>query len=162
MAHQPASQSANSRLLEYITLSSALLQCFALQIIDEEAYEMQGIFYVFVLANMLLNNYYRGTRIHLWPMIIAFAIYSVALIFGMFLTVTYYSYFLMTLLSSVLIYIFGNPEYYTKFEPSGQYAVGCIDTSTKMGQNKVLIYYPTEKSLKLSMRTIDGLWMAIF
>jgi hypothetical protein len=143
-------------MLEYLTVGSALLQCCALQVIDDEAVEMQGVFYVFVLINMLINNYYRGTRIHLYPMVIAFFCYSVALIFGILITITYYNYALMTVISCALLQVFGNPEYYAKFVPSGKFAVGCVDTLTKMGNNKVLIYYPTEKAA--TARYADYRW----
>ena len=116
---------------------------------------MQAVFYVFVLANMLLNNYYRGTRIHLWPMVIAFIFYSIALIFDTLTGLTYYNYFLMTVISMVMLQIFGTPDQYSKYSPSGKYAVGCFDTVTKINSSRVLVYYPTEKVLTGANRYVD-------
>lgn len=104
--------------------------------------------YVFVLANLLLNNHHRGTRIHLYPLVAGFICYSVALLFEFLEEIAFYYYYIMTLLSLMLVYFFGSLDFYNNFELSGRFAVGAVLTATKAGNNKVLIYYPTEKAAK--------------
>ena len=99
-----------------------------------------------VLANLLINNYYRGTRIHLYPLCAGFAVYSLALFFEFLEEIAFYYYYLMTLVSLMLVYFFGTLDYYNSFELSGRHAVGATVTQTKSQANRVLIYYPTNKN----------------
>jgi platelet-activating factor acetylhydrolase len=80
----------------------------------------------------------------MYPLIMGFSIYGVSLLFETLEEITFYYYYLTCLTSIVLVYFFGGIEY-NNFVPSGRHAVGCIETITKMGQNRVLIYYPTKK-----------------
>ena len=78
-------------------------------------------------------------------MIMGFSIYAVALLFETLEELAFYYYYLTALASLVLIYFFGSVEQYTGYEPSGRFAVGCVESQTKIGQNRVLLYYPTDK-----------------
>jgi hypothetical protein len=51
----------------------------------------------------------------------------------------------MCLTSCILVYFFG-PHQYNAFKPSGKNAVGCVETISKSGENRVLIFYPTLNS----------------
>lgn len=141
--------STNSQLMEYIALTSSFIHCcIMLFLYSEDILELKLVLYAFVFANLAISHYYRGTRIHLWPLIFGFSCYSVALLFETLEEITFYYYYLMCLVSIMLVYFFGTSEFYSKFELSGQYAVGCIQTETKIGANRILIYYPTEKYTK--------------
>jgi hypothetical protein len=48
----------------------------------------------------------------------------------------------------MLVYFFGNTNQYSTFVLSGNYAPGCTETQTKIGANRVLIYYPVDKNSK--------------
>ena len=137
---------ANSHLVEYIALGCALLQCCIMLFQSHDQLEVKLLLYVLVLANLLINNHYRGTRIHLYPLCAGFALYSLALFFEFLEEIAFYYYYLMTLVSLMLVYFFGTLDYYNKFELSGRHAVGAQVTNTKTGNNKVLIYYPTDKN----------------
>ena len=79
-----ASISSSSHILEYIALGSAFFHCCMMFFNSEVPLELNLLFYTFVLANLLINNYQRGTRVHFYPLISGFALYSVALLFGIF------------------------------------------------------------------------------
>jgi hypothetical protein len=81
-------------------------------------------------------------------MISGFALYSVALLFEYLEELTFYYYYLMTCISIMLAYFFGSTSQYDMFMLSGKYAAGCVETQTKVGANRVLIYYPTDKNTK--------------
>ena len=84
----------------------------------------------------------------MYPVISGFAFYSVALLFQYMLEITLYYYYLTCLISIALVYFFGSYDQYSNFEPSGKYAVGCVEAQTKICQNRLLIYYPTDKRTK--------------
>ena len=129
-------------LIEQLTLASAFLHGLIIIMIGDDQLEMNLLFYVFVFTFLLVNNHYRGTRIHLYPLCLGFAFYSLALLFELFMRITLYYYFTMTVLSIVLVKVFGNLEYYKHYEVSGRYAAACVESELKVG-NRVLIYYPT-------------------
>lgn len=105
--------SANTYLLEYVALASAFIHCCIMLFQGHDApLEIKVMYWAFVLANLLVNNYFRGTRIHLWPLISGFAFYSVALLFEYLEELTYYYYYLMTCLSIMLVYFFGSSYQY--------------------------------------------------
>lgn len=108
---------------------------------------MSVVLHLFSLASLFLNHHYRGTRIHLYPLLTGFALYSLAFFFGVFEETAYYYYYLTLLTSMVVSFFFGTTNFYDSFEPSGRkYQVGCIMTEMKSGtQNRVMIYYPTSK-----------------
>lgn len=100
------------------------------------------------MATLFLNNHFRGTRVHLYPLLMGFAIYSLAFFFGIFEEITYYYYYLTVLISMLITFFFGSTEYYNSFETSGahKFKVGCLMTAIKGGSaNRVMIYYPTSK-----------------
>jgi hypothetical protein len=103
------------------------------------------LLYFFVLINLLVNNHFRGTRVHLYPLMSGFALYSLALLFGVFEEITFYYYYLMTLGSMMVAYFFGTVDFYQSFETSGRYRAACKEALTKVNGNRVFIYYPTEK-----------------
>jgi hypothetical protein len=112
---------------------------------------MAVMLHLFSLGSLLINNYFRGTRVHLYPLLMGFALYSLAFFFGVYEEVTYYYYYLMCLLSLLLSFFFGTTNYYSSFELSGshKHRVGCVQTSLKGGsQNRVMIYYPTPKDYR--------------
>ena len=74
-----------------------------------------------------------------------YSLYAVALLFETLEEITFYYYYLTSLVSLILVFFLGSMEQYSGYEPSGRFAVGCVEEVTKVGQNRVLIYYPTDK-----------------
>ena len=70
------------------------------------------LLYFFVLINLFMNNHYRGTRIHLYPIMMGFSLYSLTLLFGIFEELAFYYYYLTTLVSIVIVFFFGSVDYY--------------------------------------------------
>ena len=85
-----------------------------------------------------------------------FAFYSVSFLYQILVDLSFFYYYLTTLASIVIVYFFGTVESYQSFEPYGRYAVGCVETQTKVLGNRLLIYYPTEK--KTTKLYKDMLW----
>ena len=106
-------QTGNSYLLEYIALASSFSHCFIMLFNPDQPIEFKLILYVFVLINLLISNHYRGTRVHLWPQLSGFALYSVALLFETLEEITIYYYYLTTLISIMLVYFFGGTYQYS-------------------------------------------------
>lgn len=78
------------------------------------------------MASLFINSRWRGTRIHLYPLLSGFVIYSLAFFFGAYEEIAYYYYYLMVLLSVVISMFFGTTDYYRGFELSGRnFDVGC-------------------------------------
>jgi hypothetical protein len=88
-------------------------------VISQAAWNMSAMLHIFSLITLLMNNYFRGTRVHLYPLIMGFAIYSLAFFFGIYEEITYYYYYLMCLVSLLVTFFFGTTDYYNKFELSG-------------------------------------------
>ena len=56
----------------------------------------------------------------MYPLILGFTLYSLALFFGIFQEIGYYYYYLMVLSSLLLSYFFGpGNDYYNSFQLSG-------------------------------------------
>ena len=108
--------------------------------------ESKLLLYFFVLVNLLFNNHFRGTRIHLYPIAMGYSLYSLTLLFGIFEEIAFYYYYLTTLISIVLVFFFGSIDYYQSFETSGRYKAGFVETVTKGSGNRVFIYYPVSKN----------------
>ena len=142
-----------SRSIENVSLASCFFQCCMMlfnstsdpdPVVAQAAWHMNVMLHLFSMASIFLNSNFRGTRIHLYPMISGFVMYSLALFFGIFEEITYYYYYLCVLISILLVFFFGTTNYYQNFEPSGsrRFKVGCVMTSLKAG-NRVTVYYPT-------------------
>ncbi len=71
----------------------------------------------------------------MYPLIMGFAVYSLAFFFGVFEEITYYYYYLMTMISVIVTFFFGSTNYYDSFELSGshKHRVGCVQTALKGG-----------------------------
>lgn len=134
----------NSHILEYIALGSAFFQCCLIFLAGDLETELELMIFFFVLITLLVNNYYRGTRVHLWPLITGFSFYTFTLIFDIMVDFSYYYYYLTCLISLMIVYFFGTVENYQSFVPSGRYSVGCKETITKISGNRVLLYYPVD------------------
>ena len=153
-----SSQSSSSQLLEYVVMASCFTQCFLLMLNSEDradmelataSFHMSLMMHIFTLLAVVINMYWRGTRVHLYPLMMGFILYSLAFFFGIYQEITYYYYYLTVLVSIAVSFFFGSTDYYTSFETSGQKnKVGCIMTSMKVGGNRVMIYYPTPKNSK--------------
>ena len=98
----------NSHLLEYIALACSFFHCFILLFNPDPPLEFKVLLYFFVLLNLFIAHYFRGTRVHLWPQMSGFAFYSVALLFEFLEEITLYYYYLTTLISIMLVYFFGS------------------------------------------------------
>jgi len=146
----------NSHLLELIALGSCFFHCCLMLFEQDFPIETKLLLYLFVLITLVINNHYRGTRVHLWPLMTGFGFYSFTLLFGILEEIAFYYYYLTTLISVVIVYFFGSSEFYQGFAVSGRYSVGCKETSMKVGGNRILIYYPTEVSSSVSYK--DMLW----
>lgn len=146
----------NSHILEYIALGSCFFHCCLMLFESGFPMETKLLLYFFVLTTLLVNNYYRGTRVHLWPLVTGFSFYSFTLLFGILEEVAFYYYYLTTLVTLMIVYFFGSSEVYQGYAVSGRYAVGCHETQLKIGGNRLLIYYPTDPSSSASYR--DMLW----
>jgi hypothetical protein len=144
----------NSHILEYIALSSTFFHCCLMLFESDFPMETKLLLYFFVLMTMLVNNYFRGTRIHLWPLSTGFGFYSFTLLFGILEEVAFYYYYLTCLISIMLVYFFGSAEVYQGYATSGKYQVGLKETQTKVGGNRILIYYPTDSKADFK----DMLW----
>jgi hypothetical protein len=119
----------------------------------QAAWHMNVMLHLFSMATLIMNNHFRGTRIHLYPLLMGFIIYSIAFFFGVFEEVTYYYYYLTVLISILLVFFFGTTNYYNNFETSGnrKHKVGCVMTSMKGASgNRVTLYYPINKDDKTS------------
>lgn len=103
------------------------------------------LLYFFVFLNLIVNNHFRGTRIHLYPLMTGFSLYSLALLFGIFEEISFYYYYLTTLVTMVIAFFFGTVDYYQSFETSGRYKAACVESVTKASGNRLFIYYPTDK-----------------
>jgi len=146
----------NSHLLEYIALGSVFSHCCVLLFEQDLPLDTKLLLYVYVLATLFVNHNFRGTRVHLWPLMTGFGFYSIALLFGIIEEIAFYYYYLTCLGAIVLVYFFGSAEFYQGFATSGRYKVGCKETSLKVGGNRVLVYYPTEASDSSMFK--DMLW----
>jgi hypothetical protein len=112
----------------------------------QAAWHMNVMLHLFSMASLFMNNHFRGTRIHLYPLISGFLFYSLAFFFGIFEEITYYYYYLSVLISMLLVFFFGTTNFYHSFEPSGsrRFSVGCVITEMKgAAGNRVTLYYPT-------------------
>ena len=118
--------------------------------------ETQILVFIFTVTTLVINHCYRGTRIHLWPLIFGFFLHSISFIYDIFNDLTFYTYYLTVLASLMMVYFFGSVENYQSFVPYGRHAVGCVETVTKVTGNRVLIYYPTPKNTDKKYR--DMLW----
>ena len=110
--------SSNSHLLEYITLGGTFSHCCLMLFNGGAAdlpIEVKLLFYAFVLANILILNHYRGLRIHFYPVLMGFSLYSVALLFEYLEEIAFYYYYLTCMVSIVLIYFFGTADFYKGF-----------------------------------------------
>lgn len=116
-----SSLTSNSLILEYIALGSSFVHCCLLLFKDELNFETILLLYFFVLINLVLNHCYRGTRIHLWPLISGFSFYTIYIIFSLFEDISFYYYYLTTLVSLMTVYFFGTIENYQGFKPYGKY-----------------------------------------
>ena len=122
--------SSASHLLEIVALGSCFVQCCMLLFLtSDENFHLSAMVHLFSLASLLMNNHFRGTRIHLYPLIMGFALYSLAFFFGIFEEVAFYYYYL-TVLFSMLISFFFATDYYASYELSGARVnnVGCLMT----------------------------------
>lgn len=102
----------NSHILEYIALGSTFFHCCIMLFQNDFPIETKLLFYFFVLLTLFVNNYYRGTRVHLWPLVTGFFFYSVTMIFGIMEEIAFYYYYLTTLISLMVVYFFGSVEVY--------------------------------------------------
>lgn len=102
----------NSQILEYIALGSCFTQCCIVVINDDMDMQSKLLLYFFVLVNLLFNNHFRGTRIHLYPLAMGYSLYSLTLLFGIFEEIAFYYYYLTTLISIALVFFFGTVDYY--------------------------------------------------
>ena len=102
----------NSHLLEYIALGTTFMHCCIMLFQQEFDMETKLLLYFFVLITLLVNNHYRGTRIHLWPLMTGFSLYSITLLFGILEEMAFYYYYLTCLTSLVVVYFFGTVENY--------------------------------------------------
>jgi hypothetical protein len=107
-----SSLTANSTLLEYIAIGSAFIHCCILLFKDELNFETILLLYFFVVGNLLVMNWFRGTRIHLWPMVSGICLYSIFIVFDILEEVAFYYYYLTTLGSLALLYFFGTTNNY--------------------------------------------------
>ena len=119
---------ANSQLLENVALGSTFFHCCLLLLLEDSPFELTLLLYTTVLISILINNHYRGTRVHLWPLISGFSFYSITLLFGILEEMAFYYYYLTCLISLMIVYFFGSVEVYQGFVPSGRYSVGCKET----------------------------------
>lgn len=99
----------------------------------EAAFHFSVMLHLFSMISLIVNNYVRGTRVQMYPLIMGFALYSLAFFFGIFEELAYYYYYLTVLVSIIITYFFGSTDFYSSFEPSGgfgtdQHAVGCVIT----------------------------------
>ena len=89
---------------------------------------------------------------HIVPAMSGFCAHLMSLIFQHFDETTYYYYILTTMASGVLLVFFGFKDYYSTFQH--QYIeylhVGCKVgfLPEKLGANKVVIYYPAQRTLE--------------
>jgi hypothetical protein len=112
--------------------------------------------HLFSMLSLWVNDRWRGTRIHLYPLMMGFAAYSLAFFFGTYEEMAYYYYYLMVLMSILLTLFFGTTDYYSNFELSGRnYDVGAQLVTMKSGGNRVMMYYPSAKG---SSRGQDFKW----
>ena len=84
------------------------------------AFQMCVMLHLFSMVALFLNNYLRGTRIHMYPLMMGFALYSLALFFGIYEEIAYYYYYLTLLVSLTINYFFGSTEFYNSFATSGR------------------------------------------
>ncbi len=108
----PSSVTTNSLILEYIALGTTFAHCCILLVADDMPIESKIILYFFVLTTLLVNNYYRGTRIHLWPLITGFSFHSVSFLYNILVDISFYYYYLTCLASVIIVYFFGTVENY--------------------------------------------------
>lgn len=154
-----SSQSSSSQLFEIVAIGSCFIQCCMMLFNGSSdssdpdqaraAFHMTIFLHLFSMASLILNSYHRGTRIHMYPLVMGFTLYSMALFFMYMEEIAYYYYYLMVLTTMVITYFFGSTNFYNDFETSGRNdTVGCVITSLKVGGNRVSIYYPTPKNDK--------------
>lgn len=108
----PSSVTTKSHILEYVALGTCFMHCCILLLNSDLPMEARVMIYFFVLFTLLVNNYYRGTRIHLWPLIVGFFLHSVSLLYGILADFSFYCYYLSCLTSLVTAYFFGTIENY--------------------------------------------------
>ena len=135
----------NSHILEYIALGSCLIHSLVMLLNMDMDIEPKLLFYFFIFLNLLLNNSIRGTRLHLYPLSLGFALWSLTFLFGIFEQWALYLYLLLCVLSLSLTSVFGSVDQYQQFETSGRYRTGCVEAESKATGNRLLIYYPTPK-----------------
>jgi len=78
------------------------------------------LLYAATLLNLAFNSYYSGTRLTMYPLLICFCLYSIALLFDYGLGFTFILYTLATIASTFLSIIVGR-ELYSDFKPSGSH-----------------------------------------
>ena len=154
--------SSSSHLIESVSLATCFFQCFMLlfsgsssdaadPMAAQASWHMSIMLHLFSMATLLMNNHFRGTRIHLYPLLMGFVIYSIALFFDVYEEITFYYYYLTVLISILMVVFFGTTNYYSQFETSGarKHSVGCV-TATMKGAagNRVIVYYPCGKDDK--------------
>eukprot|EP00347_Sterkiella_histriomuscorum_P003348 403364636 len=146
-----------SKYQEYIQLGSSFFQCCLLFLSGPMEIELELLVFFFTLFTYLISWYYRGIRIHLWPVVTGFSFYTFTLIFPIMVDLSHFYYYLTCLISLMIVYFFGSVENYQGFVTSGRYQVGCKETQTKVSGNRVLIYYPVDKKLN-RQNFKDMLW----